>query len=111
MALLSQLACGERPVPQSPSHQPDTWLDEEISSLLDAVGDASGAARASGVPARRRGTTWGSRRRRPRQPKPAYRARTRSPALRVRRVDVAFLVIGVTAALVIAWLIPLLSRP
>jgi hypothetical protein len=101
----------ELTLPKSPSHQPDTWLDEEITSLLDAVGDPNGAARASRIPAKRRRGTWRSRRRSAQQPKPVYRVRARSPILQIRSVDVAFLVIGVTAALLIAWLVPLMSKP
>jgi hypothetical protein len=111
MVLPTTLPAEQTLLPKSPSHQPDTWLDEEISSLLDAVGVANGTARASGIPARRRGMTWRSRRRRLRQSKLAYPVRAPSPDLRVRRVDVAFLVIGVSAALLIGWLVPLLSRP
>lgn len=85
--------------PASPSHPPDTWLDEEISSLVEAVdADASAGVESAPVPTPRR-------RRRRRRRRDGYGLRVRAVGLPfdIRGVDLVFVLLAVVAALLIAW--------
>jgi hypothetical protein len=88
--------------PATPSHPPDTWLDEEISSLVEAV-DAHALPASDGV----EGAPVPGPRRRPRRRRrrngSGPRVRAVGLPFDIRGVDLVFVALGVVLALLVVW--------
>jgi hypothetical protein len=87
------------PMPKQHPPEHDTWLDEEISSLLEAVGSTANGRRAvpSASPARRRNFSDA--------------IRQLWVELRLRSLTLAYLALAVALGVVIGWLAVMLTAP
>jgi hypothetical protein len=85
------------PTPHPPEH--DTWLDEEISSLLEAVGsEANGRRPVQGAQPARRLDFWDA-------------VRQFGLELRLRSMTFAYLAVAVALGVLVGWLAVTLTAP
>jgi hypothetical protein len=105
-------------MPESHPPEPETWLDEEISSLLEAVGRDTNGSRVDMTRAPRRGGMLSRAARRLPNAVPA-RASVRSVGLvrdlgtelRLRSVTLAYCAVAVLLGLLVGWLTARVMTP